>query len=429
MNTSLPNPLIRAIRDIRGENFFRSAALASLAALLLLADSASRAADWPQFRGPSSNGLSDESGVPTTLDLKRDLVWKADLPGRGLSSAIVIGDRVFVTCDSGPKEQRLHVLCFSATDGSKLWERQFWATGRTMCQPKTCIAAPSPASDGKRIVAIFSSNDAVCLDLDGNLIWFRGLGRDYPNASNSLGMSSSVLIAGDVAVAQVESQSDGFTVGLDLNTGTNTWKIERPRRSNWSSPILLKSGGKDLVVLLSVTNIAAIEPATGNVAWASTNGGSDIASASLCDGVLFVPTHGGLAALQTGGPDEKPKPLWESSQFRPAYASPVVVDGKVFTLNDAGILICGSAATGERLWRLRLKGPFSATPVAVGHFLYCVSEKGIVQVVDVTKPEGEVISEADLGETILSTPAISRGAIYFRSDAHLWKLGKPAAAT
>jgi outer membrane protein assembly factor BamB len=143
------------------------------------------------------------------------------------------------------------------------------------------------------------------------------------------------------------------------------------------------------------------------------------------DGTMFVPSHG-LTALQPASSGEKPKQLWQSSQLRPGTASPVVVGQKVFALNDAGILTCGDAATGNRLWQLRLKGPFSSTPVAAGHFLYCVSEKGLAQVVDTSKAEGEVISELDLGETILSTPSISSGAIYFRSDARLWKIGKSA---
>ncbi len=334
---------------------------------------------------------------------------------------------MFVTCSSGPKQQRLHVICFSATDGSKLWERQFWATGRTMCQPKTCVAAPTPAGDGKRIVAFFSSNDAVCLDLDGNLIWFRGLGRDYPNASNSVGMSSSLLIAGGVVVAQVESQSDGFAVGLDLDTGVNRWKIERPRKPNWTSPIMMKCGGRKLVALLSPQGVAAIEPATGIVVWECADGGSSVPSCATSGGVLFVPSAHGLTALQPGAGGEKPKQLWQSSRLRPGTPSPIVLGEKVFTLSDGGILTCGATATGERLWQLRLKGPFSATPVAVGQFLYCVSESGVAQVVDTSKPEGEVVSELELGETILSTPSISGGAIYFRSDARLWKVGKPAA--
>jgi outer membrane protein assembly factor BamB len=101
-----------------------------------------------------------------------------------------------------------------------------------------------------------------------------------------------------------------------------------------------------------------------------------------------------------------------------------VLGGKIFSLNDAGVLTCGDATTGDRLWQLRLKGPFSASPVGAGHFLYCVNEKGLAQVVDTTKPEGEVVSELDLGEIIVGTPSIANGAIYFRSDARLWKFGK-----
>ena len=384
------------------------------------------AADWPQFRGPSGNGISDETGLPTVLDANKELAWKIDLPGRGLSSPIVVGERVFVTCSSGLKQQRLHVLCFRTADGSKLWERQFWATGRTMCQPKTCVAAPTPASDGERIVAIFSSTDAVCLDLDGNLLWFRGLGRDYPNASNSVGMSSSLVVVNGVVVAQVESESEGFTAGLDVQSGLNRWKLERPRKANWTSPVLLKSGNQQLVLLASPSSVAAVEPATGKIVWEYPDGGSSIPSLATSDGVVFVPSHG-LTALRPGSNGEKPKQLWQSSQLRPGTPSPLVLGAKVLVLNDGGILTCGESVTGQRLWQLRLKGPFSSTPVAVGHFLYCVSEKGVVQVVDSSKPDGEVVSELDLGETILSTPAISRGAIYFRSDTRLWRLGKPQA--
>src|SRR3954463_3623640 len=123
--------------------------------------------DWPQFRGPGSSAASPAAKIPK----KPSIEWSAPLPGRGLASPIIVGDRVFVTCSSGPKQQRLHVICFNARDGSKRWERQFWATGRTMSHEKTCVAAPTPASDGRRIFAIYSSNDLLCLDLDGNLLW------------------------------------------------------------------------------------------------------------------------------------------------------------------------------------------------------------------------------------------------------------------
>jgi len=397
------------------KSFFISAAL--LAALQFAT------ADWPQFRGPLGNGIASAADVPAKLDTN-SIAWAADLPGRGLSSPIIIGDRVFVTCSSGPKQDRLHVICFNAKDGTKRWERRFWATGRTMSHDKTSVAAPTPASDGERIFAIFSSNDLVCLDLEGNLIWIRGLTRDYPNASNSLGMSSSLTVTDGVLIAMVENDSESFTAGFDAKTGVNRWKLDRPKMANWTSPMLLKVAGRPTYVLLqSGKGLAAVEPATGKIVWDYGDGASTIPSATVSEGILYVPSHG-ITALEPSPEGNSPKQLWRSSQLRPATASPVVLNKRVFTLNDAGVLSCGDAASGERLWQLRLKGPFSATPLGAGSLLYCVNEKGLLQVVDTAAPDGAVISEMDLGKTILSTPSISHGAIYVRSDGKLWKLGK-----
>lgn len=384
------------------------------------------AEDWQQFRGPDGNGVSRETSLPILVNGTNSIAWRADLPGEGLSSPIILGDKIFVTCSGGVKQQRLYVICFDVRNGSKLWERQLWATGRTMCHKKTAVAAPTPASDGKHIVAIFSSNDIACFDLDGNLVWFRGIGRDYPNASNSLGMSSSLVIAEGVVVAQVESESDAFTVGLDLATGINRWKLERHKSANWTSPLKFKQAGKELVVLQSPKEVSIVEPATGRLIWNYTNGASSTPSSTLDGDKLYVPSQG-LTALQLSSDPEAPKQLWRSNQLKPGTPSPTVLGGKVFSLNDGGVLSCGDTTTGERRWQLRLKGPFSASPVVAGNYIYCVSEKGVVQVIDPSKPEGEVIGELELGETILSTPSIANGAIYFRSDARLWKVGSASA--
>lgn len=381
----------------------------------------SAAGDWPQFRGPRGNGVSDGVEVPTNFT--NALAWQINLPGEGLSSPIIIGDRLFVTCSGGLEQQTLHVLCFKASDGTQLWERKLWATGRTVCHDKTSVAAPTPASDGKHIVALFSSSDVACLDLEGNLIWLRGLGRDYPGTGNSLGMSSSLVIADGVVVAQVESASDSFAAGLDIKTGANQWKIDRPRKANWTSPCLIKSAGKTLVTLQSSQGIVAVEPSTGKTVWTYSDGTASISSSTPDGEILYVPSHG-ITALQGDAANADPKRLWRGGQLRPGTASIVVLGDKVFALNDGGVLTCGEAATGNRSWQLRMKGPFSATPVTSGKFLFCVNEKGLVQVVDTTKPEGEVISELDLAEKILSTPSVANGAIYFRSDTRLWRFGK-----
>ncbi len=397
-------------------------ARASICALLL-GSLTLASADWRQFRGPSGNGVVNDPALPTQLDVK-NIHWAIDLPGRGLSSPIIVGDRVYLTAASGPKQDRLHVICFSAKDGKKLWERQFRATGRTMAHEKTCVAAPTPVSDGERIFAFFSSNDVLCLDLDGNLLWLRGLTRDYPNASNSLGMSSSLTVADGVLITMVENDSESFTAGLDAKTGVNRWKLDRPKMANWTSPVLLEVKGRPtLAILQSGKGISAVEPKTGRIVWEYGDGASTIPSATPSDGVLYVPSKG-VTALEPSPEGNSPKQLWRNGQLAPATASAVVLNQKVFTLNGAGVLSAGDAKDGARLWQLRLKGPFSATPVGSGTHLYCVNEKGVLQVVDTAAPQGAVVSELDLGKAILSTPSIDGGAVYVRSDGKLWKLGK-----
>jgi outer membrane protein assembly factor BamB len=292
-----------------------------------------------------------------------------------------------------------------------------------MCHEKTCVAAPTPASDGERIFAIFSSNDLVCLDLDGNLLWLRGLTRDYPNASNSLGMSSSLTVADGVVIAMVENDDDSFTAGLDATTGVNRWKLPRPRTANWTSPMHIKSGETTHVLLQSSKGIVAVEPATGRVVWQYTDGASTSPSATVSDGVVYVPSRG-ITALQPKPDGQSPEQLWRSGQLSPATASPVILNQKVFTLNGAGVLTAADAKDGKRLWQLRTKGPYSATPVGAGNLLYCVNEKGLLQVIDIAAPEGAIVSELDLGKTILSTPSIANGAVYVRSDTKLWKFKK-----
>lgn len=386
--------------------------------------SGATAADWPQFRGPLSNGFSAETGVPAQIDGAEALAWSAALPGRGVSSPIVVGDRVFVTAASGPRQEHLRVLCFNAHDGTLRWERQFWATGRTMCHEKTSVAGPTPASDGTRVFALFSSNDLVGLDLDGNLLWLRGLTRDYPNVSNSLGMQSSLIVAEGVLVAQVENDTESYTLGLEVRDGTNRWRLDRPKLANWTSPVFVAGeGGRRLVALQSGKGLAAVDPASGKVVWNYADGASTIPSGAPAGAVVFVPSFG-LTAIQADAGQAVPRQLWRAAQLRPGTSSPAVLNDRVYVLNDAGVLNCGDAATGKRLWQLRLKGPFSASPVIAGTHLFAVNEKGLLQVADLTAAEGAVVSERDLAQTVLATPAIARGAVYVRSDQTLWKLGK-----
>ena len=382
------------------------------------------AGDWTGFRGPLGNGVSDEVGLPVALDAKKHIAWRIDLPGRGLSSPLVVGNRVFVTASGGTRQDQLQIICLNAADGSVIWQRQFWAMGSTMCHNKTSIAAPTPVTDGRLLFAIFSSNDLFCLDLDGNLKWLRGMTLDYPNARNSLGMASSLVLAGGVLVAQVENDSESFTAGLDKQNGANLWRVDRPKSANWTTATVQKTGsGAEMLLLQSGRGIHAVNPKNGEVAWHYADGASTIPSSALAGGVLYVPSHG-LTALELADDGRSFKQKWRSSRLRPGTASPLVHRDRVYSLNNAGVLTCGDTDSGKRLWQLRLDGPFGGSPVVADNHLYAFNEEGMVQVVDLSAPEGRIAGEMDLGEMIQCSPAVSNGALYVRSNRRIWKISR-----
>lgn len=395
-----------------------------LVLMAALVSAGSSVADWRQFRGNGSDGVAHEAAGPVEMDR---IAWRADLPGRGLSGPIVVGGRVLVTCSSGHDQQRLHVLCFDARTGGRQWERQFRATGRTATNPKTCVAAPTPASDGRRVFAFFSSNDLACLDLDGHLLWYRALGADYPNATNSVGMASSLLLAGDTLLVQMETDDDSRCIGLETTTGTERWNIHRPSKANWTSAVSLPTAdGSSLALLQSAAGITAIDPATGREVWTYGEGASTISSSVVAEGTVYVPSHGITALRPPSDEETSPERLWRQGRLSPHTISPLVYDGRLYTLNSAGVLASADLTNGKTAWQLRLKGPFSSSPVVAAGHLYIFNEAGLGQDVRLGPDKGETVATQDLGETLLATPAIADGALFIRSDGHLWRLGGDA---
>jgi outer membrane protein assembly factor BamB len=387
-----------------------------------LCSSIATAADWRQFRGTDTNGVADGTDLPTHWSETENVAWKVALPGKGPSSPIVVAGRVIVTCSSGALQDRLHVLSFDAGSGKRQWERQFWATGRTMCQPTTAVAAPTPASDGMRVFALFSSSDLVCLDLKGNVLWFRGLQLEHPAAGNDVGMASSPVVVGQTVIVQVESQGDSFAAGFDAANGATRWQIARPRLGNWSSPAIVhgKSTADDLVLLQSTTGVSAHDPLTGEERWSYRITCNDITSTAVDGDTVFVPATG-IQALQVDSRQREPRALWNAPNLNFGAASPVVHDGKILTINRAGVLNCGDTANGKLRWQLRLKGAIWGSPALVGDYLYAVNRDGLGQVVRLgAKPE--IVGGGEIGEEVLASPAVADAALYIRSKDHLWKI-------
>jgi len=382
-------------------------------------------ADWPQFRGPGGSSVAADADLPLTWDEGKNIAWRIDLTGRGPSGPIVVRDRVFITATSGFRHTRLHVLCFDASTGDRLWERQFWATGRTSTHNSISGAAPTPASDGNYVYAFYSSNDLMCLDFDGNLLWYRGLAHDYPKSGNDVGMACSPLVVDGVVVVQVESQSDAFAVGVDAATGENRWRIERSKVASWCSPIAIPGKGsrKTAVLLQSRDCLTAHDPRSGEELWRWDAECGATPSSIFADGVLYSPM-GGLTALKFSDESSSPEILWDSFRMRPGASSLIVHDGHVYALSGA-ILKCADAETGELKWQLRLKGRHWATPVVAGAYMYCINYDGEARVVKLGGTKGEIVSESAFGQLIHASPAIADNAMYVRSDKYLWKIAKP----
>ncbi len=385
-----------------------------------------RAADWPQFRGPggrSSAGTETHLPVEWNVSEMRNVAWRVDLPGRGPSGPIVVRDRVVVTASSGPKQDRLHVLCFDAASGRKLWERQFWATGRTMSHPSSANAAPTPASDGEAIYAFYSSNDLVCLDLDGNLRWYRGLASDFPKAGNDVGMASSPVVHDGTVVVQVENQGDSFVSAIDTRSGQTRWQLPRPQKANWTSPVIAEvPGGNPVVLLKSGSGLDAHDLKSGLLQWTHAAAAGGISSAAIEGGRIYLPEDG-LTLLNLSPSGRAPDVVWNANRMNAGPTSPVVADDQVFIINRGGVLSCASLQDGKDQWQLRLSGSFWATPVYAGGHLYCINDGGQAQVVKLgEKPE--IVARNDFGQGVQGSPAVADGALYVRSDGSLWKIAE-----
>jgi outer membrane protein assembly factor BamB len=394
--------------------------------LLVIASSAP-AADWPQFRGPLGMATSVEKDLPVHWSATENLRWKIDLPGRGLSNPVIADGRVYVTASGGWQQDRLHVLCFAAATGKKLWERQLAATGGTQSHPKTCMAAPTPCTDGKQVYALFATGDLACLDSDGNLRWYRSLVGDYPTITNQVGMAASPVVWKDTLIVPMENVGESFLTGIDTRTGKNRWKVPRKRDIHWTTPLVVPDGDGADVLFLDGDELAAFDVASGEKRWSFKAGGLSTVPSPVAgrEGTILVPA-GEITAVLPVRDKPAPELVWKSNKLKiGTYASPLYYQDRVYVCTSIGIT-CGSALDGKELYKQRIKGALSASPVAGDGKVYVLNEDGVVTVLE-SSDEAKVLATNTVatGEIFLATPAIADGAIYLRSDQHLYCIGKP----
>lgn len=375
---------------------------------------------WLQFRGSDGSGYVDAK-LPTKIDKENGIAWEAELPGKGPSSPIVVGENVIVTAGSGPEQEWMHVICFDVKTGKENWHRKFWATGRPHSHPLSGNAAPTPASDGKRIYAFFSSNDLICLDLKGKLLWYRGLSFDYPKAGNDTGMASSPIVFNGTVVVQVENQGDSFAAGIDALTGKSKWRVERNKKACWASPVAIPAKG-DRPAMIGMQNglgYVLVNAESGQEVWKSEERSNTVASSTFGGNRLYA-TSGGLTAYEFGSGAE-PNVAWRSKNQGMGNASPIVAGDKVYTRNRQGVVTCLNTSDGKQVWRTRVGGGHWATPIVAGDYMYVPDQDGTISVLKLGD-EPEVVSSEQIADVFLGSPAVAGNAMYLRSDKKLYKI-------
>jgi outer membrane protein assembly factor BamB len=376
---------------------------------------------WLGFRGNSTSASNTSGPDKLAIGDSGNLAWQLAMPGRSVAGPIIVNDLVVTTSSSGQNGEVLHIAGIDLGTGKRAWEQVFRATGRPHCHPTSANAAPTPVSDGERIFAFFSSNDLVCLSLDGDLLWYRGLGHDYPHAGNDVGMASSPIVADGTVIVQVEAQGDSFAIGIDAKSGQNLWRIDRPKNANWSSPVSInRPDQRTEVILQSSDNVIAIDPRTGKQSWDSPDGGSTVPSPTATNELLLLPGDE-LTALNFAQSATTPEVIWSNSKLSPKNASVVATKDRVYALKGS-VLVAASITDGEIVWQERLSGLGGtwATPVAAGGKLYIFDQKGVGLVIEDLGEEAKTLSKVELEEPVLASPAIADGRLVVRGDRTLY---------
>ena len=422
---------------------------------------------WPRFRGAGASGIGDGQGAPASWDGEsgRNVRWKTRVPGLANSSPVIWGGKVFLTTaitETGDESLRTglygdvdsvddlsphewQVLCLDLATGEELW-RHTARRGRPKAKRhlKSTQANPTPATDGEHLVVHFGSEGVYCYDLDGRLRWRRkNLGvlssGWFYDATYEWGFSSSPIIHGGKAISQVDVHDGSYITAYDLQTGRVVWRTARDEIPTWGTPVVLADGAGGAEIVTNGTTIRGYDAASGAQLWRlAPNSEITVASPVVAGGVAYVtggyPPVRPIYALKPGGRGDLTLPegetagdrvLWSVSRGGTYIPTPIVYRGLLYVLQNNGRLVVHSAATGEPVYRARVgKGAgFSSSPVAADGRLYFTSEQGVTYVAR-AGDSFRLLDTNELGEVVMSTPAISDGLMVIRGARHVYGLGE-----
>ena len=431
----------------------RSFLVAGLVAFLAAASA--HAGNWPQWRGPTGDGVSAETGLPLKWSNDSNILWKFPLDASASSSPIVWGDAAFLTTQEG---DNLFLVKINVKTGQAEWTRKVGSgeTPRAPLKAKTGeqrrhqkfhayqnLASPTPATDGEIVVAHFGNGDLAAYDYAGKQLWKHNLQDDYGTYTIWWGHANSPIIYKDlvVNVCMQDSLADlpgrpveSYLVAFDKHTGKVKWRTVRKTKANaeecdaYTTPVVRTVGGRRQLVVMGGNQLDAYDPDTGKQLWFLTGlvGGRTVTGPTTADGLVFA-TRGmkkPMVAVKPEGAGELPEKdvVWQATQNTPDASSPVAWKGLLFWITDNGFAVCRDVKTGDVKWKERISGDFKASPVAADGRIYFLNRAGQCTVV-AASDKFEKLAVNNLDGNTNASPAVAHGRIYIRTSKALYCIG------
>lgn len=388
-----------------------------------------KAENWPQWRGPTHDGVSHDKSLPVEWSRTKNVAWRTEVPGIGHSSPIVWDNQVIVTSSTGPAEdRRWWILSYSTKDGSLLWKTQVSRGEAERAHRKHGSASSTPATDGKRIYAFLGNGGLVAVDMKGLVLWHT-TPRQYVNP---WGAATSPLVDDKHVYFNGDDDIDSFLAAYDKQTGKEVWKTARPGQiRSFSTPALVNvDDRKRELVVNGHKRVMAYDPQTGKEQWTVEGAMPYVTPTPIVVKGLVMASSGRAGptfAIRPGGRGDVTTShvAWKAPTGSPYISSPVAWENHVFMVNGTGIGQCLDAKTGKLLWRERLatvSEGYSNSPIAANGLFYVLDEEGTCQVL-VAGDKFKRIASNRLEERCLTSPAASAGKLFIRTDDALYCIG------
>jgi outer membrane protein assembly factor BamB len=415
--------------------------------------------NWPEFRGGAAAGVVDEKGLPDTWSTTKNVVWKADIPGRGWSSPIVWEDRIFVTSviRAGEEEDakkglyfggnrtkpptdihRWMVYCIDWNTGRIAWERQAYkGVPESPHHIKNTYASETPVTDGECVYAYFGNLGLFCYDLKGKELWSQKWG-SFPTAFG-WGTAASPALHKDRIYIVNDNDKQSFLVALDKATGRQVWRVERDEKSNWATPFIWENDKRTELITCGNKKVRSYD-LDGNLLWELGGMSSIVIPTPLArNGLLYVSSGYVLGtvrpvfAIRPGasgdislkeGEQSNAFVAWHQKLAGPYNPSPIAYGKYLYVLFDRGFFGCYDAQTGKEIYKERMGAgatAFTSSPWAYDDKIFCLSEDGDTFVIK-AGTKYTVLSKNSLDEMCMATPAIARRSLIIRTISKLYRI-------